>query len=125
MERGETRWAEYPEWSRHAPALILTRDETSIAARASNLHQVRLFTPLSAAAAEQAELGMLRGDFVWVDNPQPDEATEDSVWVAIEVPDNRMARFERRLDPRLGHREFLLPSRITNLHRPQRVQLPL
>jgi hypothetical protein len=98
---------------------------TASCGRTSNLRQVKLFTPLSTAEAEQAERGMLRGDLVWVDNPKPGAATEDSVWVAIEVPDNRMARFERRLHPQLGYREFLLPSRITNLHRPQRVQLPL
>lgn len=86
---------------------------------------MKLFTALSAAAAEQAERGMLRGDFLWVDHPQAHDAAADSVWVAIEMPDNRMARFEKLSGPQTGHREFLLPSRITNLHRPQRVQLPL
>ena len=86
---------------------------------------MKLFTPLSAAEADQAERGVLRGDFVWVDSPRTDEATEDTVWVSIDMPDNRMARFERRSDPRLGYREFLLPSRITNLHRALRVQRPV
>jgi hypothetical protein len=83
---------------------------------------MRIFTRLSALEADQAERGVLRGDFVWVDAPQAEEATEDSVWVAIDMPDNRMARFEKRLDPRARRREFLLPSRITNLHRPERVR---
>jgi hypothetical protein len=86
---------------------------------------MRLFTPLSAAEADQAARGVLRGDFVWVDNPRPDEADDDSVWVSIDVPDNRLAKFEKRLDPQPGYREFLLPSRITNLHQARRVQLPL
>jgi hypothetical protein len=86
---------------------------------------MRLFTPLSAAEADRAEQGVLRGDLVWVDSPQPDDADADSVWVSIEVPDNRMAKFETRVDSQLGYREFLLPARITNLHRAERVQLPL
>lgn len=84
---------------------------------------LRLFTPLSAEEAEQAVRGALRGNFVWVDNPVPDDA-EDAVWVAIEVPDVRLARFESHPDPERAHREFLIPSRITNLHRAERVQLP-
>jgi hypothetical protein len=90
----------------------------------TKLHSVKLFAALSAPEADQAERGALRGDFVWVDDPHPEEAAVDAVWVSIDVPDNRMARFERRSDQRLGYREFLLPSRITNLHRAQRVQPP-
>jgi hypothetical protein len=86
---------------------------------------MKLFTALSIAEADQAERGALRGDFIWVDNPDPETAAEDAVWMAIEVPDNRMAKFEKRSGPRLGYREFLLPSRITNLHQAQRVQPPL
>lgn len=86
---------------------------------------MRLFTPLSAAEADQAEHGALRGDFVWVDNPQAREAAADTVWVSIDIPENRMARWEKRQDTPVGYREFLLPSRITNLHRTERVQLPL
>ena len=86
---------------------------------------MKLFASLSAAEADMAGRGVLRGDFVWVDNPDPETADADSVWVAIDMPDNRMARFERLPGPRLDHREFLLPARITNLHRAQRVQLPL
>ena len=76
---------------------------------------MRLFAPLSEAEADQAEHGSLRGDHVWVDNPRPKEAATDAVWVSIEIPDNRMAKFEKQPEPRLGYREFLLPSRITNL----------
>jgi hypothetical protein len=86
---------------------------------------MKLFACLTAGEADQAERGALRGDFVWVDRPQPDQAVEGSVWLTIEVPENRMSRFEQRLGPRAGHRAFLLPSRITNLHRPERVQPPL
>ncbi len=86
---------------------------------------MKLFTSLSSAEAEQAERGALRGDFVWVDNPDPREAAEDAVWITIDVPDKRMPRFEKRTDVRPGRREFLLPSRITNLHRAERAQLPL
>jgi hypothetical protein len=85
---------------------------------------MKLFARLSAAEAAEAERGALRGDYVWFDNPQPDGAADDSVWVAIDVQENRMARFERRIDPKLDHREFLVPSRITNLHRPEPVQPP-
>lgn len=86
---------------------------------------MKLFTLLSDAEAEQAERGNLRGDFLWVDNPLAEKAAHDAVWVTIEMPDNRMARFETRSDAGLAYREFRLPSRITNLHRAQRVQLPL
>jgi hypothetical protein len=85
---------------------------------------MKLFTPLSATDADQAERGMLRGDFLWVDKPKAGEGKADSVWVSIEVPDNRMSRFERRQDPRPGQRAFLLPARITNLHQAKRVQPP-
>lgn len=86
---------------------------------------MRLFTPLTEAQAEQAERGVLRDDAVWVDNPQPEAAAADAVWVSIEMPDVRMARFEKDSDPQLSRREFRIPARITNLHRAERVQLPL
>lgn len=86
---------------------------------------MKLFTPLSIDEADLAERGALRGDFVWVDRPAPETAAAGVVWVAIEVPDNRMAKFEKRSGAELGYREFLLPSRMTNLHRAQRVQPPL
>lgn len=89
------------------------------------LGPVRLFTPLSAAQADQAERGALYGDFlVWVDHPQPGAAAEGAIWVEIEVPDTRLGKFEKRQGPQLGYREFVLPTRMTNLHRAQRVQLP-
>jgi hypothetical protein len=84
-----------------------------------------LFTPMSEAEADQAERGMLRDDLVWMDNPAPAQADEDAIWVSIEMPDVRMARFEKDSDPRLGYREFRIPARITNLHQAQRVKLPL
>jgi hypothetical protein len=68
---------------------------------------------------------MLRDDLVWVDNPKPERGGADAVWVSIEMPDVRMARFEKDSDPRLGYREFRIPARITNLHHAQRVHLPL
>jgi hypothetical protein len=84
---------------------------------------MRLFTSLSDAEADQAERGALYGDFrVWVDHPQPGAATEDAIWVAIDVPDNRLGKFEKRQGSRPGYREFVLPTRMTNLHRAQRVQ---
>jgi hypothetical protein len=86
---------------------------------------VKLFIRLSTAEADQAERGALRGDFVWVDNPDPNDAADDVVWMAIDVPDNRVHRFEKRSDRPRGYREFLLPARITNLHRAERIQLPL
>jgi hypothetical protein len=86
---------------------------------------MRLFTLLTPAEADQAERGVLRDDFVWVDTPKPAEPVEDAVWVSIEMPDVRIHRFERNLDPRRGYREFLIPARITNLHQAQRVQFPL
>jgi hypothetical protein len=91
----------------------------------SDAVDVKLFIPLSTAEADQAERGALRGDFVWVDNPDAGDAADEVVWVTIDVPDNRVHRFEKRSDRRLGYREFLLPARITNLHRAERVQLPL
>jgi hypothetical protein len=86
---------------------------------------VRLFTPLSDTQAGQAERGALYGEFfVWVDAPQPRAAPDDAIWVAIDVPDNRLGKFEKRQDARPGYREFVLPTRMTNLHRAERVQLP-
>lgn len=85
---------------------------------------MKLFARLSAAEAAEAERGALRADVVWFDSPQPGGAADDSVWVTIDVQENRMARFERRIDPKLGHREFLVPARITNLHRPEPVEPP-
>lgn len=88
------------------------------------MHRVNLYTSLSAAEADQAEHGALRGDFVWAEEPRPEAAAADAVWVSIEMADKRLARFERRDDARRGYREFLLPARITNLHRAQRIKLP-
>jgi hypothetical protein len=84
-----------------------------------------LFTPMSETEADLAERGMLRDDLVWVDNPKPERGSDDAVWVSIEMPDVRMARFEKDSDPRLGYREFRIPARITNLHQAHRVRLPL
>lgn len=89
------------------------------------MNQVKLFTSLSAAEADQAEHGTLRGDFVWVEHPEPEAGAEHLVWVSIEMPDNRLAKFERRPDRQRARREFLLPARVTNLHQAQRVELPL
>jgi hypothetical protein len=86
---------------------------------------VNLYASMSAAEADRAEHGALRGDFVWAEEPRPDEAAADTVWVSIDVPDKRLHRFERRDDARRGYREFLLPARITNLHRARRITLPL
>lgn len=86
---------------------------------------LRIFTPLSAADAESATRGTLRGDSVWFDAPVPQEADPDAVWVGIDMPGNRMARFERPVQPGAGHREFLLPARIINLYRPQVVRPPV
>jgi hypothetical protein len=80
---------------------------------------------MSETEVDQAERGMLRDDLIWVDNPTPGRAAEGAIWVSIEMPDVRMARFEKDSDPRLGYREFRIPARITNLHQAERVQLPL
>ncbi len=85
---------------------------------------MRVFAALTEAEADHAERGVLRDDAVWVDNP-PDTADANAVWVSIEMPDVRMARFEKDSDPRLGRREFRIPARVTNLHRAERVTLPL
>jgi hypothetical protein len=87
--------------------------------------RMRVFTALTEAEADQAERGVLRDDAVWVDNPQSHAADADAVWVSIEMPDVRMARFEKDSDPRLSRREFRIPARVTNLHQAQRVKLPL
>ncbi len=84
---------------------------------------MRLFTRLSAAEAEQAMRGTLRGDLLWFDSPALDEAGP-GVWVAIDMPDVRLARFESHADPGRGHREFLIPSRVTNLLPAEPAQLP-
>jgi len=76
---------------------------------------------MSAAQADQAERGALYGEFIWVDNPQPDDVAPDAVWVAIDMPDIRMHRFEIRTELERGFREFLLPSRVSNLQAAQRV----
>lgn len=85
---------------------------------------MRLFVSLSAEEADQALRGVLRGDFSWVNSPVRDETEAGAVWVSIEMPDVRLARFEKNTDPRLGRREFLIPSRITNLHQAERVEFP-
>lgn len=79
---------------------------------------------MSPAEADQAERGALYGEFVWVDQPQRDAAEPEATWVTIEMPDIRMHRFEIRSDSARGYREFRLPSRVSNLHRAQRVDLP-
>jgi len=84
---------------------------------------VRLFTALPELEAGQAERGSLYGDFIWVDRAQPGEAAEGTVWMAIDVPDNRLPKFETRSDAQLGYRQFRLPSRVTNLHPARRVEL--
>ncbi|WP_249019322.1 hypothetical protein [Conexibacter sp. S30A1] len=86
---------------------------------------MRLFTPLAAVDADRAVRGALRGDFFWVDNPVPYEAPDDAVWVAIDVPDVRLPKFESSENQGRGYRAFRIPSRITNLHRAERVQLPI
>jgi len=85
---------------------------------------MKLFTALSADEADQIMRGVLRGDVAWVSDPVRDEAEEDAVWVSIEMADVRLARFETEADPHLGYRKFLIPSRITNLHRAERVRPP-
>jgi hypothetical protein len=82
---------------------------------------MRLFTPMSDAEADQAERGALYGEFIWADKPQPEAAAPGMIWVTIDMPDIRMHRFEIRADSARGYREFLLPSRVTNLHQAQRV----
>jgi hypothetical protein len=82
---------------------------------------MKVFASMSEGEAEQAVGGVLRDDQLWTQAPHPDEAPADAVWVSIEMPDVRMARYET--DPVHGHRQFLIPARVTNLHQAQRVQL--
>jgi hypothetical protein len=77
---------------------------------------------VSEVEADQAERGALYGEFIWVDRAQPTGAVDGAVWITIDVPDNRLPKFETRSDSQLGYRQFRLPSRLTNLHPAQRVQ---
>jgi hypothetical protein len=71
-----------------------------------------LYTPLSADEAERAidGLGFPDGEFFFVDNPDPDEAQDDAVWIVIEVPDRDAAAFELDTDQLSGYREFAFPG---------------
>lgn len=87
---------------------------------------MRLYTPLSADEAAQAVQGEgLPGrTLFWVDRPLPEEAQEDSVWVAIEVSEEEVAEFEEPFEPALSYREFELPSKFAARHPISRVSVP-
>ncbi len=85
---------------------------------------MRLFTLLSDDQADQALRGTLYGEFLWVDDPRAGSTATDAVLVAIDVPDNRLPKFETRSDPQRSYREFRLPTRLTNLHQAERVERP-
>ena len=71
-----------------------------------------LYTPLSAEEAARAERGdgSPEGALFFVDSPQPDEASEDAVWVVIDLPDHDADAFEHEVDVLLGYREFEIPG---------------
>jgi hypothetical protein len=75
-----------------------------------------LYTPLSIADAERAiaGLGFPDTEFFFVDNPDPDEAQEDAVWVVLEVPDGEAGPFEQDTAAELGYREFALPGSVAS-----------
>lgn len=87
--------------------------------------EMKLYTPLSADEAERATsgLGFPDGEFFFVDNPDPDEADDDAVWVVIEIPDERALPFERPTATELGYREFALPASVAGEFRATRANL--
>lgn len=79
---------------------------------------MRLFTPLSADDAPLAISGegLPDADLWWVDQPQPQEADPDAVWVAIDVPEQAVTEYEHQVPRELGYREFVLPSSLIDRH---------
>jgi hypothetical protein len=71
---------------------------------------VLLYTRLSAEQARAIERGegFPPVDLFFADRPLVVEASADSVWVAIDVPDAKAAAFETAKTPELGYREFVL-----------------
>ena len=74
---------------------------------------VRLYTPLSREAAARALAGEGFPDSVifFVDSPHPDAAEEDTAWVAIELPESQVERFEDSAEVFRGYRKFTIPGR--------------
>lgn len=86
---------------------------------------MKLYTPLPDEEATQAERGeYLSQSLFWVDRPDPGEATDDAIWVEIEVSASEAAQFERPFHEELGYREFELPSEVASRHRAVRITLP-
>lgn len=81
------------------------------------------YAPLLEAEAAQAEHGALDGQFFWVDRPDPEEASDDAVWVAIDLLDDQVANLQTADASRLGYREFALRLSLTNPFRAHRVPL--
>jgi hypothetical protein len=75
---------------------------------------VELYTPLSAEEVARLDRGEGYADltYYFVDKPDPDEATEDAIWVMIEMPDAEALPFEIDSPPELGYREFALPGPV-------------
>ena len=69
---------------------------------------VRLFTPVSAEEADRLERGVpLDGPLYWSDQPVPEEATDDAIWMVMTIPYEDLADAnEQPVHPGLGYREF-------------------
>ena len=74
---------------------------------------VRLFTPVSQEEADALERGVpLRHPLYWMTRLEPEEATEDAIWVVLTIPDEELATdgvIEQPVNPGLGYREWKLP----------------
>jgi hypothetical protein len=86
---------------------------------------VKLYTPLSNEDAARAKRGEYPSEpLFWVDRPTPEEATEDAIWVEIEIPSDEAAPHEQAVHPELGYREFELPPEVASQYRAQRIPPP-
>jgi hypothetical protein len=76
---------------------------------------VRLFTPVSAEEADRLERGVpLDGPLYWTDQPVPEEAADDAIWMVMTIPYEDLADAnEQPVHPGLGYREFELPPALS------------
>jgi hypothetical protein len=77
--------------------------------------QLRLFTPVSAEEADRLERGVpLDGPLYWTDQPVPEEAADDAIWMVMTIPYEDLADAKKQpVHPGLGYREFELPPALS------------
>jgi hypothetical protein len=89
---------------------------------------VRLFTPVSPDEADALEHGMPLGQpLYWITQLEPQEATEDAIWVVLTIPVEELATegvIEQPVHPALGYREWLLPPGLPGRFAVERIVRP-